>query len=929
MKRIFKYYPEDFGDLTVDVLHMELLFDVFDDHTVVTSALKMTAIEDITELNLNAKNLEILEVTLEGVEAKHEYLKDKDLLHIEFPTVKKGQEFIINTKSICRPTKNILEGLYYDETPKNCPCQQITQCQQWGFQRIVPCIDDMTAKCRYTTTIIANEKYTNLISNGDVSLKVEPVGEGRAKIKYENTVTPMATYLFFLGVGTYATFTREFEYPNGDKFMLELLVPPDSDKEIANHALDVLHDAIMWVYLFTGPNKYENEKNSIKIKELVDQRESMKAKDEDLSEIRAQLGEADQEPTFGYKYTGTVYREIGMQNSDFGGMENVGNTTITTNRIMPFKEMTDGSFEYMIRVKCHEYYHNLNGSEVTGRSPFEIWLNEAVTVFIEQEYHAFLFGEDYARLDEVLGFLAPGNGTFAADDNVASMPIEPDGFNDCNELITGVTYVKAPELVRMFETLMGRERFVKGLDLYHTRYKHSNASRAQWVEAMEEVAMMDFKHMAESWLKQSSYPKIHIDGNYDQDSRTYTMKLEQKGFKDGLHWHFPFLAALVDKDGKDITTRMTHITDPTAELVFEDVDEPAFLSLNRGYKVFGKIFYDVTPEQLYLQFEKDSCPINRHLAFAKLAEMEKMKLLQNPDEEVSEKFIDTYFATINDEKLMAEVGISILANFEKVEDPQYAHAYQALYDTNKKIRKTLAAKYEEQLYELYEKYSNLTFEGTYTEIQSKAIKARQVKNSILKILSEIDNEKVQKLIRQQFDAAICATDKVSAFSFYINSSAPDKLQVLEDYEKEAKKSLVSWESFLACVARNNSDDALEIIRRVEESDSFRVDQANDQRALFAVFAGNRKRSLLTKEGRNFLEEKIIQLSAINEFSTLHMLKVLGNIDLIAAEHQTDLIQVLKNIEEKLDAKKTPSVANTLKRILEGSPKGLKLWNDKP
>ena len=68
-------------------------------------------------------------------------------------------------------------------------------------------------------------------------------------------------------------------------------------------------------------------------------------------------------------------------------MENVGNTTITTNRIMPFPQITDPAFEYMARVKVHEYHHNQNGSEVTGQSPFEIWLNEAVTVHIEEQHH--------------------------------------------------------------------------------------------------------------------------------------------------------------------------------------------------------------------------------------------------------------------------------------------------------------------------------------------------------------------------------------------------------------------------------------------------------------------------------------------------------------------------------------------------------------
>jgi len=39
------------------------------------------------------------------------------------------------------PTEHILEGLYYDYAPPHMPRTIITQCQQYGFQRIVPCMD--------------------------------------------------------------------------------------------------------------------------------------------------------------------------------------------------------------------------------------------------------------------------------------------------------------------------------------------------------------------------------------------------------------------------------------------------------------------------------------------------------------------------------------------------------------------------------------------------------------------------------------------------------------------------------------------------------------------------------------------------------------------------------------------------------------------
>ena len=415
-EREFKYYPDDFGKLSAHVEHFNLFFDVFDDHSVVSSDMTMTVTADsLHTFALDAKNLEVLEIALydtvkgkgahqksAGKKALHyHYDKEADKLHVTLPEpLKKGTAFTLFTKTITKPTKNVLEGLYYDETPEGCPPTQITQCQQWGFQRLVPCFDDMTAKCTYTTTIVADSHYTNVISNGDVAAEYhskegvvqrKDVGHGRSMLCYYNHTTPMAPYLFFLGVGTYSTFKKEFEYPHGKTFMIELLTPLNADAEAAQHALEILSHGIMWIHLHTGAHKYDAEDVKKRIWELVKKRDLLKntkGKEKELAAVRSELKELVKPLKLGYVYTGEVYREIGMQNSNFGGMENVGNTTIVTNRIMPFKQISDDSFEYMLDVKCHEFYHNLNGSEVTGVDPFVLWLNEAVTVHIETEYNA-------------------------------------------------------------------------------------------------------------------------------------------------------------------------------------------------------------------------------------------------------------------------------------------------------------------------------------------------------------------------------------------------------------------------------------------------------------------------------------------------------------------------------------------------------------
>ena len=920
MKRIFKYYPQDFGELTVKVEHMGLDFDIYEDHTIVESKLKVRTLEDIDELELDAKNLDVLDVKCDIDKISYEYKKDNDKLLIKFSKkIQKDTYLIISTKTKCEPTKHILEGLYYDETPKNCPMQQVTQCQQWGFQRIVPCIDDMTAKCTYKTSITADSRYTNMLTNGDVSIKRHSVGDKRDKISYDNIITPMATYLFFLGVGTYATFTKEFIYPDGKKFTLELLGPPNSDKEIANRALEVLYDSIMWIYLFTGPDSCNKLDVRHEILELIKERDILIKQNKNYSNIKTKLEDLLKKITPGYQYTGTVYREIGMQNSNFGGMENVGNTTISTNRLMPYKEMTDGAFEYMIRVKVHEFYHNLNGSEVTGKSPFQIWLNEAVTVHIERAYHAFLFGNDYHRLQSVLGLIGP-SGTFDQDAGASSMPIEPDGFNNPDELITGITYVKAPEVVRMVQTLLGPKKFVEALHDYHAKYKHGNASTDQWIECMEKG--VELKDMLSTWLKEVNYPVVRANVEFDKQNMNVVAKFKQISNK---KWEFPMTVALVNKDGNDINQITKRITKDDNEIIFENVEEYTYVSMNRGQTFYGRLVYEQSDEDLFLQVKTDKDIIARYMAFYKLFDSEKLRLLEKKDSKVDQKLVELYFELLNNEELMDKAGSQFLAIFESVESDLYKHHYSKLYDVKKKISTTIVTKYESELFNLYEKYNRQKSDGTYSENQVYNIKQRQLKNLCLGLLSKLDTPKIHTLIKKQFNDATNATDKNIAFLMYINSSASDKNKLINEFEKIASKNPVSWEVFLVMIANNDSDDAIEIMQRIENSKQFRIEQFNDQKSLLIQFAYNKKKSLETNKGREYLKNILIKLAKYNEYACTRTFPVFGFVDMMEDQYKVPVVKLLVDVLDEINQKDHPSVFNTIKRILSKTPNSVKMY----
>ena len=205
-------------------------------------------------------------------------------------------------------------------------------------------MDYMAAKAFYTTTITADKRYTNVITNGDLAPGYStasgvPVGHPPPKLApsdveaahierqtfaFHNHLTNMAPYLFFLGVGTYATYRKQLEYPDGDAFALELLAFPNLvQSEDAQTAIQALHDSVMWVYLSTGPEAHLHDHERAQLYALIAKREALKQRAEgdahaaeELTSVRAECKKLISTwKKTGYKYTGAVYREIAMENS--------------------------------------------------------------------------------------------------------------------------------------------------------------------------------------------------------------------------------------------------------------------------------------------------------------------------------------------------------------------------------------------------------------------------------------------------------------------------------------------------------------------------------------------------------------------------------------------------------------------------------------
>ena len=238
MNRKYKFYPEDFSELIVKNINYNLTFDIFDDHTNVNTIISFAIRNETDLIELDAKKLNINKVKC-NKKMQWNYDKKKNKLLITFEEkTQLNEQITITTNHSFEPTKNDLEGMYYDKAPKGAPPQQITQCQQWGFQKLTPSFDYMNAKATYKTKIIADKRYTHLISNGNILERGKE--NGKQTITYVNKEVPMAPYLFFLGVGTWKETNSELEYANGKKFILQMLTLENATDSEIKKALNIL-----------------------------------------------------------------------------------------------------------------------------------------------------------------------------------------------------------------------------------------------------------------------------------------------------------------------------------------------------------------------------------------------------------------------------------------------------------------------------------------------------------------------------------------------------------------------------------------------------------------------------------------------------------------------------------------------------------------
>jgi aminopeptidase N len=787
------------------------------------------------ELQLNGEELQLVQLRMNGKKLNR---RDYRLVGGSLVIPNAPDYVTLEIETISLPDQNTsLMGLYVSSG------NFFTQCEAEGFRKITFFPDRPDVMAKYTVMLRADKtKYPVLLSNGNL-IEHGDLGDGRHYAKWEDPFRK-PSYLFALVAGRLVCQEEQFKLKSGREALLQVWVE-QGNLDKTQHAMDSLKNSIRW-----------------------------------------------DEERFGLELDLDRFMIVAVGDFNMGAMENKGLNIFNTKFVLANPRIaTDVDYSNIEAVVGHEYFHNWTGNRVTCRDWFQLSLKEGLTVFRDQEFSADMAGTESGRaVKRIEDVRLLRQAQFAEDAGPMAHPVRPDSYAEINNFYTVTVYEKGAEVVRMYQTLLGRDGFRKGMDLYFRRHDGHAVSCDDFRAAMADANGRDFLQF-ERWYSQAGTPRVLVRTEYNAEKKTLDITLSQScppthGQAEKLPFHIPVALGFVDSQGRDMAMHLDgssqawhgqvgvpmalvlELTGRQQTFRFKGVNEKPIPSILRNFSAPVILDFEYSDAELAFLMANDSDPFNRWEAGQRLATRRLVALAEtlqaSPDQllTIDSAIGDAFRVTLNDRSLdpaFREVALTLpseamLAEQMDVVDPQAIHcARQFLrHALAKDLRSDLSISYQE----------NQT-PGAYSPAATAAGK-RALKNLAVSYLAELDDDASHALIQRQCDQANNMTDRLAALSAMVNSRAEGKIAALAKFYADFEHEALVIDKWFALQAMARTTD-VSAVRALLQHTAFSHKNPNRARSLIFSFCNGNTAMFHTVDGSGyaFWAEQVITLDAIN------------------------------------------------------------------
>jgi aminopeptidase N len=779
-----RQYLKNYVAPAFEIKNVNLHFNLHETATIVTSKIQFKKRAADSDLILNGENLKLVSIQLneKTLTATDYKTTDEHLTIFNVPT-----EFQLQIQVEINPTENkSCEGLYLSS---GIFC---TQCEAESFRKMTYFLDRPDVMTKYTVEIEADQKkYPQLLSNGDL-IEQKTLANGKHYAKW-NDPFKKPSYLFALVAGDMGVVSDTFITKSGKKVELSVYAP-HGKQERCHHAMISLKKSMKW--------------------------------DEDR---------------FGLEYDLGQYMIVSIDDFNMGAMENKGLNVFNSRLVLADqKTATDHDFDMIESVVGHEYFHNWTGNRVTCRNWFELSLKEGLTVFRDQEFSADMNSRSVQRIKDVDSLRSR---QFTEDAGPNSHPVRPESCLAVDNFYTATIYEKGAEVIRMMQTIVGRDGFRRGMDEYFKRHDGQAVTIDDFAAAISEPNGVDFSQF-KLWYSQAGTPIVDVLEKFENNKFTLTLTQnfsELENQKNNQPFYIPLKMGLLDSKGSEMHSELLILKEKTQTWTFS-VNEKPVLSLNRDFSAPIKLKANVTHADLLHLIKYDTDEFNRREACQKmlLDQVQKLildfsankKLIANPD------IIEALGFVLNDSKIdpqfksliLSLPDDKILAQEENVLNPK------AFYAAKKTIIEAFVKQFESDMIQIYKAHHSKNSVGD-----------RSLKNLLLQYLTfqnSTDTSKVTNstqgliLCEEQYKNANNMTDSIYALIALCNSNSSYKNTALNDFYQKWHNDSVVFNKWLVAQATAQVSDTFETVQKCCTALGFDPNNPNNLYSLHGAFAGN-------------------------------------------------------------------------------------------
>jgi aminopeptidase N len=799
-------------------------------------------------LVLQGEGQELISVRIDGkiiqeYETTAETLTLKDL----------PEKFELSITSSNAPNQNTsLMGLYVSNG------NFFTQCEAEGFRKITYFLDrpDIMATYQVTLRAIKND-FPILLSNGNL-IKQEELGNGWHSATWQDPFSK-PSYLFALVAGKFQAIERTIKSQSGKDKLLQVWVE-SKDLEKTQHAMDSLIASIRW-----------------------------------------------DEKRYGLELDLDRFMIVAVGDFNMGAMENKGLNIFNTKFVLANPETaSDIDYSNIESVVAHEYFHNWTGNRVTCRDWFQLSLKEGLTVFRDQEFSADQMGSDSGRaVKRIEDVRLLRQVQFPEDAGPMAHPIRPDSYQEINNFYTVTVYEKGAEIIRMQQTLLGRDGFRKGMDLYFKRHDGQAVTCDDFVSAMSDANQKNLTQF-KCWYSQAGTPRVKVEESFS--GNTYQVKLTQScpatpGQDKKEPFHIPLLFKLIESEpsndsNKIHTEQLFELTETSQTITADGLKQKPTLSINRNFSAPIVLDFEQSESDLLTLLRHDDDAFNRWEAAQKLfmVSILNQQTLQPQtiqalrvilrDEILDPAFKDLLF-TLPAETYLHEQVSAI--------DPKIIHK------SRRQVRQQLAKDLQDDWLWAYQTHQT---PGSYRPDAISAGK-RSLKNLALTLLAESEYSAINELAKTQYDSANNMTDRYGALATLVNYSLPDAQNCLEHFHQKFEGDALVIDKWFALQATrqinlNNPEDVLNTVIALRQHADFNIKNPNRVRSLIHAFCMNNPGAFHQNPQKSykFWADHVIELNQINPQVAARLARALDRWKQFAPNYQVHMKSALELIAKQ-------------------------------